>query len=273
MTTSNKKKQVLILCGVLIFGVFATGIVYTSTVISGIKSDNAQLKSLIEYNQNNQVSESQNVQIETGLEKDEVLASSSEESIEKNEFVDTVKAISNPSVKKVTPPAPVVLVDAPEAGPEKIATLETSESFKEEVKSEISIVAVRQTSFPDGYGGTYGAYEIQFAVTPKDNDILISKTTNGSIGTGNIALSYSIIGKEFTGVQNERFECVLLSDGDCKFKADGKTRIMKFTIFLNPDEEGGGNYAVLFDKLTYYQNGAEKDFVINRKTASIQVIY
>jgi hypothetical protein len=189
-------------------------------------------------------------------------------------------------VKTLTPTKPVakIVQDNPSAETVSTKTKDvTSEQPKTEtqaqlpvsvpVSSPIKVLAVRQASFADGYGGTYGSYEIQIQVSSANGDILIPMTTNDSVGTGVIGFTYSIIGDTFKGVQKSKFSgCSNIKNNYCKF-GEGQTKDLTLTVFLTPYSNGTGNYSVEFNQLSYTENGIDKTYDINRKTQNINLVY
>ncbi len=267
-TTMIKKYGILIATAIL-FSVLSAGGVFAYITIKEIKEENTILRSQM------QVASSS---IENNP-PDTVSATTTASLIASTTDKDSADQIPEIGVKNSTP---TKSVSEPSSNEPSIKTENATVEpvvAKEVVttsgpsKPSIVISAVKQTSFPDGLGGTYGAYQIEFEVTPQNEDIFIAKTTNSSISAGNIALTHSVVGEGFTGQQSDQFECSNLADGLCKFKNDGITRTMTFTIFLTPDKEGSGSYALLFESLNYFEGNVKKNLPINKKTASIQVLY
>ncbi len=158
---------------------------------------------------------------------------------------------------------PEVTTPEPEEEPEPIANPQTT----------FEVVAIRQTAYPDGYGGTYGSYEMEISISSTEADILVPPSTSNTIGTGDIGFSYTIAGDSFRGIQDSKINCGLKQDGFCKIKNDGRARNITVTIFIYPDEESNGNYAVNFEKVYYYKNGSKQEYSVNRQTASINLQY
>lgn len=140
-------------------------------------------------------------------------------------------------------------------------------------ETNFSVVAIRQASYPDGLGGTYGAYEMEIAISTDGTDILVPPTTSNTIGTGNIGFSYSVVGDNFRGIQDSQVNCSLKQNDYCKIKNDGKVRTITVTIFLYPDQDSSSNYAVNFEKMYYYQDGVRNEYSIGRQTAPISIVY
>jgi len=135
------------------------------------------------------------------------------------------------------------------------------------------ISAVKQTSFPDGFGGIYGGYEVVMLVTaPENSDVLIPQTTTNTVGAARIGFSYSVIGENFRGVENSQVICPVRRDGNCRVKA-GKSSEITTTIWLYPDADSNGNYSVMFDEMYYFFNGEWYTYDIARTTAKINLMY
>src|SRR5690606_666246 len=121
---------------------------------------------------------------------DEVVGETDTDVVEDKKQTGT-SAIDN---KPVSTPKPVVVVA--EQPKDSAVTNDSTEKTPEVVSSQnpIEITAIRQTSYPDEYGGLYGSYEIEVSVTLTNGEILIPNTTSNTIGVGNIGLSYSVVG-------------------------------------------------------------------------------
>lgn len=154
-----------------------------------------------------------------------------------------------------------------------------SESAKESTTTEqpvvltspIKVNSVRQTSYPDGFGGTYGSYEMNITVTALGGDIDIPQSTTDTVGTASIGFSYSVLGG-FGGTQKSRVSCSLMRGTYCEIN-DGTSGNITVTVWLNPGQYNNGNYAVQFDQISYLLNKESKIFDVNRKTANINLTY
>lgn len=267
--TNMIKKYGILIATAILFSVLSAGGALTYITIKEIKEENSILRSQMQAAS----SSVENNPLDT------VSATGTESLIASTTDTDSVNQISEIAVKNSTPAKPVPApsnnepsVKTENATPEPVVAKEVVNA-SEPPKPNIVVSAVKQTSFLDGLGGTYGAYQIEFEVTPQNEDIFIAKTTNSSISAGNIALTHSVVGEGFSGQQSDQFECSNLAGGLCKFKNDGITRTMTFTVYLTPDKEGSGSYALLFESLNYYEGDVKKNLPINKKTASIQVLY
>lgn len=140
-------------------------------------------------------------------------------------------------------------------------------------ETTFKVVAIRQTAYPDEYGGVYGAYEMEIAISSTEANILVPPTTSNTIGTGDIGFSYTIVGDSFRGIQDSTVSCSLKNNDYCKIKNDGQLRNITVTVFLYPGKESNSNYAVNFDKIYYYKNGSKQEYTVNRQTAPISIKY
>lgn len=155
----------------------------------------------------------------------------------------------------------------------KVST-NTQNSADEDLEFEIR--NIRQTSYPDNYGGVYGSYEIEIAVTAGSKKIYIPMTTNDSVGTGIIGFKYSIEGGTFKGMQDSEVSCSAIYKNKYCTVSAGKTRVITTTVWLTPNAQGDGNYAVSFDSLHYYTdiNGEKKTLQLDEsKTDAINLYY
>ncbi len=273
------KKYGLLIGTAVTFSIISAGGVFLYISIKEIKNENATLRSQIQDTDTTKDS-SQFETISTSSSESSSSAKEDDSATEVSELAnknslgfENVAPDSNPKVKNL-PPTPVATPKSEEVveQPEQPEQPKQPESQKSETPS-IVVSSIYQAAMFDDMGGTYGAYAIEFTITPQNEDIYIAKSTNSSLSTTNVALSHSIVGAGFSGLQSDNFKCSNLADGLCKFKNDGIARTMTFTIYLTPDEEGSGSYGILFETLNYYEGSVKKSLPINRKTASVQVLY
>lgn len=188
-----------------------------------------------------------------------------------NQDVDNEKTI-NPVIKTIQKEIDSVVKREPNIG-ESNSESEEESSPVLKPETSIEIASIRQAAYSDTYGGTYGSYEIELAINTTEGDIFVAPSTSNTVGTGDIGFSYTVLGDSFRGIQDSKITCSLKQDDYCKIKDDGVVRKITITIFLYPDSESNGNYAINFEKFFYHQNGSKKEFDINQKTVPINIQY
>lgn len=210
----------------------------------------------------------------------EELQSSKKEIHETAEQIVSEDQLSASETKKVTVSIPTTaeslqlsheLIQKPEPDHEPIigGTVEEVNTQSE----TIEIIHVGQTAFEDDYGGVYGAYGLDIKITAVDQEIMIPMTTTDSIGSGVIGLSYNTEGNPaFKGRQESKLKCAIMTNGFCKVKP-GDDLTVELTVWLMPDSETSGNYALNFDEMKYFIDGEEKTFSIDRSTSKINIYY
>lgn len=282
------------------FIVIISGFVYGAYKFNEAKEENNRLRNEL-ANQNSRQESQEKIESNTTLDqsisttteiKEEVLASTTKVS----EALET----GNSDEIRTKPEKEIVYIKqaAKESESERQAEIEkaVNEALAKQQQSQINIesttsekenelepkvtpettfkvVAIRQTAYPDEYGGVYGAYEMEVAISSTESDILVPPTTSNTIGTGDIGFSYTIVGDSFRGIQNSRVSCSLQYKNYCKIKNDGQLRNIIVTVFLYPDKESNSNYAINFDKIYYYKNGSKQEYVVDRQTAPISIKY
>ena len=259
---------------ILLAGTLVVGGGYTAYKINQIESSNVEKIAELE-SKLNQVSTT--TTSEAVAELTNTTSSSSTPSNEED-----VKPNDKESVKETVVVKEVVYVpQAPAIQEPEIQDVEVEKApeVKEEKPIEIenvspiSVAAVRQTSYPDGYGGVYGAYELVLKVQANVDDIYIPMTTTDTVSASEIGFSYSIVGPEFRGVQNSDVSgCTNFNNNFCKFKV-GQDKYITVTVWIYPDSDSNGNYSVNFGTVTYYEGDERKEFVVDRETAKINLYY
>jgi hypothetical protein len=98
-------------------------------------------------------------------------------------------------------------------------------------------------------------------------------STNDTVGVGKAGITYKIRGDDtFKGKQNSEVSCTRRSEEYCKV-GDGTTGTITTTVWLTPSEGSDGNYALSFEKLTYFIGDEEHTADIDAQTASINLYY
>lgn len=256
----------LAVCGALIFGLFT---------LNKMNKENLALRQQIEEKASELQTTNSSTTISNVTQNNDEVATGTQEDAQETK---QENGDSNEDSQKVIVHKEVVYVpqkvstSAPE--PSQEATSTKIENALITPEANITVTGLKQTIYLDEYKRPYGSYQLELSVDPDGGDIFIPMTTTDTMGTGLIGFSYSIT-SGFKGSQDSQVSCSLSVGKFCKFKSDGQARNVTVTIFLDPDSDNAGNYAVNFENINYYYSpdGSSKQetFSINRKTQTIHL--
>ncbi len=244
--------------------------------------ENASLRAQVESQKNTQQEESQEKTEEQVSEENKVATTSeitAQEEPKSEEPAKEIIYINQPPVEstaqrqaEIDEAVQKALADKEKESTEAQVPFTEEEPILPKTNDPIKVLNLAQTSFPDSYGGVYGAYKLAIEVTPEGGDILIPPTTSDTLGSRIIGFTYTVSG-EFKGIQNSEVDCGgLMSSGYCKIK-DGTTKILYAQVWIYPDKDSNGNYSVTFKKIRYLFNGVEKEININKESETLNLYY